>query len=280
MAQQQQSFYQDSSVSSENGARKLGNLLQSIGKGGYALLLILGVAVPMFLFGPLGLAAGATIAPQAIGLFAGGLGALTAAGGLIKAADSYKHGQKTKALKEGIVAAAEGAFIGFNVLPKFLDSVIGPSGNSIGAGFMDLITKPLVGIAIALAEPISKMMTGKTLTSNVGNLVGVGLDSVIKDQPQQAQQPMMMPQQAVAVAAPAQGMAPQMGQGQMIAGAGAPTSAVPAAVGYTGTEQQLAQGGGHAQRLMNSGYQQRGDGSYTDMVAAQGTGAGQYIGNA
>ncbi len=261
-----QSYREDSSVSEAGGLGRVGELLGSAGKGIYTIGAVIGgILATIAGVGPwawvpniaswtasaagsAATSAGATGAAGTVASLAsatptvGGaalqgltfsfsplilaLGVVTAAGGVLKGVADFRDGRPKKGFKEIIKGVAEGAFVG------------------LGATLALAIASPaLGGLLLVGGELISKVATGKTLTSHLGELVGTGLDAVMGTQESPKRQNVnvmqaqgMGMQQQMGVAP--QMMMPQPEYGQMMAPGGMAYSAVPAGVGMP---QQMMQ---------------------------------------
>jgi len=109
--------------------------------------------------------------------------AIVGLGHSVKAITSFSAGQKARGFKELLRGAAETAYAFF--LPTFL--------HTVGVAYAPLIL---------MAEPIAVSLTGKTLTANVGEIIGNILDGTTdaakrRKAEQRRTQPVVQPQMVV-----------------------------------------------------------------------------------
>jgi hypothetical protein len=250
-----QSYIEDSSVSETGALGRFGELLSGFGKGGYAIMASLAGAASLVALNPLAwvvsaplyvanvfganiptagesLATGAGFAGSG---FIGAFGLMAAAGGVLKGIQEMRDGRPKKGIKEMIKGVAEGLFVG------------------MAATFALAKIAGVGGILLLSAELISKMATGKTITSHFGDAVGSVLDTVMgtKETPKMQRGAVNVAQMQGLAMQQQMGMAPTMmmpqpayqpvyqpAYGGMMAPGGMAYSAVPAAVGAPQMMQQ------------------------------------------
>ena len=239
-----QSYLEDSSVAEAGALGRFGGMLSGFARG----MATIG-AIGAWFGGSAGMTAfldglkeggvsaafsaiGGSSAPALISGISGVMGAIAFAGGAMQAVESFRSGKNKKGIKQLIVGAAEGLFIGAAVLSAATAQF------AFGWG---LVILPVLEIA-------SKLGTGKTMTAHFGNAVGSVLDAVMgtKEFGHKKQQQVNVMQAQGMGMQQQMGMAPQMMMpeptyGQMMAPNGMAYSAVPAGVGAAQMMQQPQQ---------------------------------------